>query len=422
MVIIWWVLFFSLVIAILGLVLAKQMIEPVVDMALEAKLIAEGDLNRQIPIATEDELGDLGHSINQLSFRIRENMDELKSYGEKTKHINTEIHKRVLTLSSLLQIGDNISTTAQMEDIMTLIVEKIVQIMDTGYAMIFLPKADNPEILELNIATDIADDKIRQLEIKYGEGMLGEALASGTGVYADSKSKLTKDVENFKAEYSAQNFAAYPVLSHNKSVGMVLYGNEIKNYKFAEDDLEIIRVFTKQAAIAYENDVLAKKTKELAIKDDLTDLYNEKYMTSRLDEEIKRAILYQRPCSYVVFNVDDFNKFRQANGELATERTLKKIATVMKENVTQIGRAARLSGDSFALLLPEKNKKEAYRIAEEVRKKVEGLDLESEKRHHVTISGGVSENPLDGSTPQEIIEKASVSVSKAKSQGKNRVV
>ncbi|GAJ18522.1 unnamed protein product [marine sediment metagenome] len=74
------------------------------------------------------------------------------------------------------------------------------------------------------------------------------------------------------------------------------------------------------------------------------------------------------------------------------------------------------------MLLPEKNKKEAYRIAEEVRKRVEKLNLELEKEAYLTISGGVSENPLDGSTAAELTKKAANSVSIAKSQGKNKII
>jgi diguanylate cyclase (GGDEF)-like protein len=183
-----------------------------------------------------------------------------------------------------------------------------------------------------------------------------------------------------------------------------------------------MKIFTKQAAISYESAVLTKRAKELEIKDDLTDLYNEKYIAERLEEEIKRALLYQRPCSYLMFNVDNFDKFRSENGELATEKALKKIASVMNKNATEIGRAARLSGDVFAVLLPEKNKKEAYKIAEDVRREVENLELEGAKVKRLTISGGVGENPIDGTSAAELMRKAAMGVSIAKSQGKNRII
>ncbi len=417
-------LFFCLVIAFLGLILAKQIVEPVIEMALQAKLIAEGDLTRDISVGGEgeDEIGYLAQSINQLTRRIKGNMEELKVFGEKTKRINTEIHKRVLALSSLLQIGENISASVQMEDVMTLIIEKVVQMMDAGYALLFLPKGHGSSILECNIDRNLCNEKLSQLEVKIGAGLLGSALAEDRTIYADSKTKPSREIENFKNDYGIKNFAVFAIISHGNPVGMLLIGNEIERFEFKNDDLELIRVFAKQAALAYESDELMRKTKELAIKDDLTNLFNEKYVTTRLDEEIKRAIFYQRPCSYILFNVDNFTKFREENGELATEKALMRIASVLKDNVTQVGRAARLSGDEFALLLPEKNKKEAYRIAEEVRKGVQALVLEADKTMSLTMSGGVSENPLDGSTAEELMEKAAASVLKAKSQGKNKIV
>ena len=122
-----------------------------------------------------------------------------------------------------------------------------------------------------------------------------------------------------------------------------------------------------------------------------------------------------------MFNVDKFDDFRKNNGELATEQALKKIAGVLEEHATQIGRAARLSGDEFALLLPEKNKREAYRVADAIRKEVEGLRLGPTGASELTISGGVSENPIDGATAEEIKRKAKDSVDAAKNQGKNRI-
>jgi len=84
----------TIFIAILGFVLAKKMIEPIIDMAIEAKLIAGGDFERSIEVKEEGEARDLALSLNAMSDTIRDNLTELKSYGEKTRDINTAIHKK----------------------------------------------------------------------------------------------------------------------------------------------------------------------------------------------------------------------------------------------------------------------------------------------------------------------------------------
>ena len=96
------ILFISIVISLLGLYVAKEMIDPVIKIAGDAKIIAEGDITRRIEIEREDEVGDLSKSLNIMTQKIKENMEELKAYSEKTKLINMEINKKVLALSSLL--------------------------------------------------------------------------------------------------------------------------------------------------------------------------------------------------------------------------------------------------------------------------------------------------------------------------------
>jgi signal transduction histidine kinase len=65
----------SVIIAVLGLVLAKGLVDPVIDMAIEAKMIAGGDFNREISVSGHDEIGVLGESINSMTAKIRTNMD-----------------------------------------------------------------------------------------------------------------------------------------------------------------------------------------------------------------------------------------------------------------------------------------------------------------------------------------------------------
>ena len=200
-------------------------------------------------------------------------------------------------------------------------------------------------------------------------------------------------------------------------------GNTKEESLYNKDDLELLDIFAKQVAIAIENDLLLHRIEKLEIKDTLTGLYNEAFIHTRLQEEIKRAIIYQRPCAFILFNVDNFQKFHQNFGSLQAESTLKKIATLIKESVTDIDRVARSGDNEFAVVLPEKNKRQAQEIAENIRKKIEIIfSGESDANKKLTISGGVSENPLDGIEATELINKAKELLGLAKTQGGNRII
>ncbi len=413
-------------IALLGFVLIKGMVDPISKLANHAKIIANGDLERGIvDIKRDDEIGDLSASLNEITRRIRNNMDELKNYGEKTKEINLDIHKKVLALSSLLQIGNLISTKPKLNEILDLIIDKISQLLDTRVSFLMLIN-ENTNELEFKSTYRISEPLINDYKVKLGKTFLGEIADSGEIFILDTK-RQKKDfngVSEFQEQLGIKNLLIVPVTSHGKVTGILGAGNTLPNFSFDDDDVDLVKVFIKQITIAIENDELMKKAEELEIKDDLTDLYNASYIRKRLDEEIKRAILLQRPCSFVLVNVDNFRIYRDQHGEVASEGSLKKIARILEENTSQIDRVARFSGDEFALVLPEKNKKEATMIGEEIRKRIEESIFPGDKSATVklTISAGVSENPIDGITADELINKATQALKTAKMQGKNKLV
>ena len=413
----------SAVISILGLVLAKGMVDPVIDMAIEARMIASGEFDREISVRADDEVGVLGQSINTMTQRIRLNLDELKSFSQRTKELNVEIHKKVLALSSLLQIGDLIAAgSANLDAILELSVQKVAMILDGGFCVFYMiPKEESSEFLPKAYA-NIQEEALLDIVVKSGEGFLGRIIEEKKLFVVDNTTKMTREVEEFKSSNNIKNMLAIPIYSGKKNFGLLVVGNKQDDYRYRVDDTDLIKIFAKQITIAIENDIWIKKSEELSIKDDLTDLYSKNYVLSRLDEEIRRAIFYQRPCSFILFSIDNFESLRETRGELVAEDVIKRVAKLIKDNTTPVGKAARISGKEFGMLLPEKNKREAAYVAEETRKQIEAANFSREGNLRITVSGGVSENPIDGSTQEDLFKKAAELLSNAKSLGKNRVV
>ncbi len=413
----------SILVAVLGLILAKGIIDQVIDMAVEAKIIAGGDYDHRIDVMGEDEIGTLGESINFMTYKIKTNLDELKNYGQKMKDINIDIHKKVFTLSNLLQVGDAISSgTVAIDSLVEMAVEKAAQLFDGGFGILYMPKAEGMDLV-VRTSFNLSKEKLSGLVIKKGGcGVLDRLLDNGAVMVLDRGLKSSKEIEDFKATCNIKNLIAVPIQCGRKMLGLLLIGNRADDYKYKDDDVDLIKTFAKQIAIAVENDILSKRTESLVISDDLTGLYNKNFIMARLEEEIKRAIFYQRPCSLVVLNVDGFKKFRDSRGELASEEALKRLGKVIKDSTMPVAKVARIGGDEFAILLPEKNKKEAAYLAEEIRKKIEATNLLKEGKAALTVSGGVSENPIDGMTNEELLKKASEALSEAKSAGKNTII
>lgn len=416
------IMLISIVISILGLGLAKGLVDPVVDMAVEARIIASGEYDRKIRVSSDDELGFLGESINLMTQSIKTNITELKSIGQKTKEIDLEIHKKIVSLSNLLQLGDIIAKgTTELNIVTDLTVQKVAAIFDRGYAILYLQRPKDNEFLARSSA-GVDNDKLLGLVLKdSGSGALEKLMRDRSALVVDDSAKKVKETEDIRNLYGVKNLIAVPLYSGRRTLGLLVVGNDHDDFRFRTDDVDLVKVFARQVTIAIENEALLKKTEELAIMDELTGLYNRNYILSRLEEEIKRAIFYQRPCAFMVFNIDNFKLFRESKGDLAAEDVLKKMSKIIKENATPMGKAGRIDWDEFAILLPERNKKEATSIAEALRKKVETYNFAADGKLSFTVSVGVSENPIDGSTKEELFKKAIDALANAKAMGKNRV-
>lgn len=416
-------IFLTILLAVLGLKISKDIIFSIIDIALQAKAIAKGNYDRFIEVKDEDEIGELGNSLNVLTRRIRENMEELRSYGERNKEISIEISKKVLILSGLLQIGNHISQGSPLEKTLRLIIEKMSQSGENNTSFFML--VEDNEFLAMNASCNLRKEELKTLRVKKADGFLGKTILNSEVIVLDRRSRLTPEANDFLNNFQLKNCVLLPITIHDCPVGILGWGNCFPDYEFKEDETELLKLFSRQVAIAIDNEFLVNKNKELVVKDELTGLYNKKFIISRLKEEINRAIFGQRPCSFAVLNIDDMELYRRIKGDLAAEEIVKKIGKIIQDNVTEVERVGRLSGSEFAVIMPEKNKKQANTLAESLRRSVETHGIkgcDGYPRNFVTVSAGVSENPLDGATAEELINKAASALNEANSRGKNVVV
>ncbi|MBL7151795.1 MAG: diguanylate cyclase [Candidatus Omnitrophica bacterium] len=412
----------SIVIAVIGYFVIKDIFDRIVAVTSEARLIAAGDLERTVDVERPDEVGELGKALNQLTQRIRGNMDEIKSYGEKTNQINLEIQRRVIVLSSLLQISDFISQGAKIEEVLKVIVDKS-QLLGGSEAAYLLLREDSEDSFRMKEISGINAEYLLKIRIEPKGPLFDKVINLNKPLVVDKENKLPVNAAGFFSEtFRLKNTLILPVYLKGKVIGMLGVGNAQEGFSYKKEDLELLDIFAKQTAIALENDILVRRAGELEIKDALTGLYNQAFLRSRLQEEIKRAVIYQRPCALIFIDIDNFQKYKQNFGAIPAESALKRIASLIRSAVSEIDRVARTGEDEFAILLPEKNKRQAQGVAEDIRKKIEySYNEEPDIAKKITVSAGVSENPVDGVDAGVLFKKAVELVNSAKKQGKNRI-
>ncbi len=413
----------SMFVAVVGLLVIKEVFDRLASMAKEARVIASGDISRKLEVEHNDEVGELGNVLNQLTNRIRGDMDELKAYSEKTTEINLEIQQKIIVLSNLLQVSSLISQGAKFDDILKIAVEKS-RLLANSETVFLLFKEENKESFCVKVADGAGVDYLMTVAVGVKEDIYNKAFNLNKLLILDKQNLLDDNLAaDFFAKFQVRNFLSMPIFLRGRVKAVLGIANSRDNFLYTKDDIELLDIFSKQIAIAIENDILARRIEKLETKDILTGLYNRNFITSRLQEEIKRAITYQRPCAFIVFDIDNFKNYREKFGLISAEITLKKIAVLLAGSVTEVDRVGRTDDDEFSLILPEKNKRQGKEVAEAIRKKIQLVfPADQDSSRSITLSAGVAENPLDGVEAEQLIDKAKELLKKAKIEGRNRVV
>jgi diguanylate cyclase (GGDEF)-like protein len=190
------------------------------------------------------------------------------------------------------------------------------------------------------------------------------------------------------------------------------------------DDRIVLQTVGSELVVAVENSRLYKLTKRLAITDEITGLYNYRYLQQRLDEEIGRADRYGKRLSLLMLDIDSFKRVNDVHGHRVGDGVLAELARVLKTAVREVDVVARYGGEEFSVILPETDAPGAFIVAEKIREAVSLArfkDEDGEPRIRVTTSIGLASFPVHARDKESLLRVADDAVYRAKETGKNRV-
>jgi len=166
------------------------------------------------------------------------------------------------------------------------------------------------------------------------------------------------------------------------------------------------------------------RLERLAIRDDLTGLYNYRYLQSRLSEEFKRSERYREPLSCAMLDIDHFKTFNDRFGHDVGDRVLKQVAERLVGAVREVDVVARYGGEEFLLVLPSTHLSGALTVADRVWRSVgeQEFDIGEGRTETITISLGVALYPSRGvGTRDALLKAADRALYRAKDDGRNRI-
>lgn len=166
------------------------------------------------------------------------------------------------------------------------------------------------------------------------------------------------------------------------------------------------------------------KLERLSVHDDLTGLYNYRYLHTRLSEEFKRAERYHDPLACIVIDIDRLQAMNDLGGRSLGDAVIKRVAEVVRASVREVDVVARFGGDEFLVVLPSTHFAGSVTVAERIWREVgeQSFIADSSAAPRATLSVGVALFPSrDVRTKDALLRAADSALHQAKRDGGNRI-
>jgi diguanylate cyclase (GGDEF)-like protein len=257
----------------------------------------------------------------------------------------------------------------------------------------------------------------------------------GPALWATANWVMRHGVEFFAADLSHDSRAAagatgtalgFPLVCRNRTIGVLVGLDPVASSSapsLGPNIVLLLRALLEPPAIALDNALALQKAEALSVTDDLTRLFNTRYLNLVLRRETKRASRSGRPLSLLFIDLDGFKSVNDVHGHLAGSKALVEAAGIVRGSARETDVAARFGGDEFAVVLPDTGREGAVSVAERICERVrafqflagDGLSV------HLTASVGVATLPDVAASAEELLRAADAAMYKVKAAGKDGI-
>ncbi len=249
-------------------------------------------------------------------------------------------------------------------------------------------------------------------------------------------------MDGFKLLVTLRNLEKYkdlPVIllsSHNeadhKIKGLQSGANDYVTKPFEPGELiarikNLLMMKELQDELACKNKAMElanKKLEQLSVTDELTGLWNRRYLWDRLEEEITKARRFNLTVSCLMIDIDDFKVINDTYGHIAGDYVLIETSRILKSQCRNHDLLARFGGEEFIMVLHQTDLEGAVQLAQRLVQAMTNcpFTIPNQKTLKATISIGVAAYPSQNVTDvNDLIKKADEALYEAKRKGKNRV-
>lgn len=346
-----------------------------------------------------------------------------KQIIEENRRLRDDIGSLQTEFHFFEDLGSILTSDMELNRMLILIMKKVKNILRASTWSIFVLDEETGELVLEKTSIKSFKEKQSKVRLKPGEGIPGWVLKEGVPVIVPDVTKDRRFLCDLSDSDINHSLICVPLKSRGKVIGVMEFGNNFDNEPFTKNDMDLLMRITDYISLVIERVMLYQKMAELAVTDDLTKLFNSRYLNRTIEVEIQRSERSKTSVSLIFMDIDNFKQVNDSFGHLVGSKVLVEIGQILMKSLRSIDIIARYGGDEFVIVLPQTLPESAMRVAERVRRLIEKNVFLKKEGYNIklTASFGVASYPRSAKTKEDLIKLADEAMYKVKSHTKNGV-
>lgn len=374
--------------------------------------------------------------LNEVNDKMKEQQEKINRVNEKLgvqkielQLANKKINRSHDEMSVQNELSSIIISSIEIKDMLDKIVDMIQVRLDLDVVVIVLEQDHELYVLGMEeeqrrvyAISCVLGDEFKKKVIESIEHTDMSEILRMTQTYIQNN--VTDSVQLFtklEGKQELPSVVCLPIRNQEERLGTLFVGKNKENTFM--DGRAFYENIASQISIGVANARLYAKMNDMAIRDDLTRIYNRRHLTELLRKYLAEAMTKKVPVSLALFDIDKFKMVNDTYGHQCGDEVIRYVASLLNRGALKHGGiAGRYGGEEFVVAFFEKDLDETYHIVEDIHNQIRSEEIVYEGKHiSVRASVGVASYPQTCANPGELLTRADWAMYHSKKNGRDRI-